>query len=106
MAGRKNGSRWFVHRLRRRAFHLDPFLRSAGSSPAEEGPGVSVGRRRVGARLALMAEGRSNAEIATELFLSGAAVAKHVGNVFLKLGMPSGEDNRRVKAILTWFEYN
>ncbi|MFD0396589.1 response regulator [Kitasatospora sp. NPDC059811] len=56
--------------------------------------------------LALMAEGRSNAEIAAELFLSGAAVAKHVGNVFLKLGMPSGEDNRRVKAILTWFEYN
>ncbi|GLV85708.1 hypothetical protein Slala03_53970 [Streptomyces lavendulae subsp. lavendulae] len=56
--------------------------------------------------LALMAEGRSNAEIAAELFLSGAAVAKHVGNAFLKLGMPSGEDNRRVKAILTWFEYN
>ncbi|MER8037840.1 LuxR C-terminal-related transcriptional regulator [Streptomyces hydrogenans] len=56
--------------------------------------------------LAHMAEGRSNAEIAKELFLSGAAVSKHVANVFVKLGMPPDEDNRRVKAILTWFEYN
>ncbi|MER7200421.1 DNA-binding response regulator [Streptomyces sp. CB01635] len=56
--------------------------------------------------LALMAEGRSNAEIATELFLSGASVSKHVANVFVKLGMPPDEDNRRVKAILTWFEYH
>ncbi|MEU6462857.1 response regulator transcription factor [Streptomyces sp. NPDC046976] len=56
--------------------------------------------------LAHMAEGRSNAEIAAELFLSGAAVSKHVANVFVKLGMPPDEDNRRVKAILTWFEYN
>ncbi|MFB7340453.1 LuxR C-terminal-related transcriptional regulator [Streptomyces hydrogenans] len=56
--------------------------------------------------LAHMAEGRSNAEIAKELFLSGAAVSKHAANVFVKLGMPPDEDNRRVKAILTWFEYN
>ncbi|MFB8219174.1 response regulator transcription factor [Streptomyces anulatus] len=56
--------------------------------------------------LALMAEGRSNAEIASVLFLSGASVSKHVANVFVKLGMPPNEDNRRVKAILTWFEYN
>ncbi|MFG3039366.1 response regulator [Streptomyces sp. NPDC048330] len=56
--------------------------------------------------LAHMAQGRSNTEIATELFLSGAAVSKHVANVFVKLGMPPDEDNRRVKAILTWFEYN
>ncbi|WP_406153942.1 response regulator transcription factor [Streptomyces anulatus] len=56
--------------------------------------------------LALMAEGRSNAEIASALFLSGASVSKHVANVFVKLGMPPNEDNRRVKAILTWFEYN
>lgn len=56
--------------------------------------------------LALMAEGRSNAEIASTLFISGASVSKHVANVFVKLGMPPNEDNRRVKAILTWFEYN
>ncbi|MFJ9455227.1 response regulator transcription factor [Kitasatospora sp. NPDC101447] len=56
--------------------------------------------------LALMAEGRSTTEIAAELVLSGSAVSKHVANVFVKLGMPPDEDNRRVKAILTWFEYN
>ncbi|MFF6901517.1 response regulator transcription factor [Streptomyces hydrogenans] len=56
--------------------------------------------------LAHMAEGRSNAEIAKELFLSGAAVSKHVANVFVKLGMPPDEDNRRVKTILTWFAHN
>ncbi|WP_405638232.1 LuxR C-terminal-related transcriptional regulator [Streptomyces sp. NBC_00056] len=53
-----------------------------------------------------MAEGSSNAEIASKLFLSGAAVSKHVANVSAKLGMAPGEDNRRVKANLTWFEYN
>ncbi|GAA4808269.1 LuxR C-terminal-related transcriptional regulator [Tomitella cavernea] len=55
--------------------------------------------------LALMAEGRSNKEIAAALFLSGAAVSKHVANVFVKLGLPPGEDNRRVKAVLAWFEH-
>lgn len=35
-----------------------------------------------------MAEGRSTTEIAAELVLSGAAVSKHVANVFVKLGMP------------------
>ncbi|MCA1008402.1 response regulator transcription factor [Rhodococcus hoagii] len=56
--------------------------------------------------LALMAEGKSNGEIADQLFLSKAAVSKHVANVFLKLGLPPGEDNRRVKAILTWLDHH
>ncbi|WP_137724216.1 response regulator [Prescottella subtropica] len=56
--------------------------------------------------LALMAEGKSNGEITDALFLSKAAVSKHVANVFLKLGLPPGEDNRRVKAILTWLEHH
>lgn len=56
--------------------------------------------------LALMAEGKSNGEIAESLYLSRAAVSKHVANIFLKLGLPPGEDNRRVKAILTWLENN
>ena len=52
--------------------------------------------------LELMAQGKSNAEIGSELYLSGAAVSKHVANVFLKLGLPPGEDNRRVRAVLTY----
>lgn len=55
--------------------------------------------------LMLMAEGRSNAQISGDLYLSGAAVSKHVSNVFLKLGLSPDQDNRRVKAILTWFEH-
>ncbi|MDD7384132.1 MAG: response regulator transcription factor [Actinomycetaceae bacterium] len=52
--------------------------------------------------LELMAEGKSNAEIAAYLHLSGAAVSKHVANIFLKLNLPPGEDNRRVRAVLTY----
>ena len=52
--------------------------------------------------LELMAQGLSNAEISAALFLPGAAVAKHVTNVFSKLGLQPGEDNRRVRAVLAY----
>ncbi|MDP9831446.1 response regulator transcription factor [Trueperella abortisuis] len=52
--------------------------------------------------LELMAQGKSNTEIAAQLYLSGAAVSKHVANVFSKLGLPAGEENRRVRAVLTY----
>lgn len=53
--------------------------------------------------LALMAEGRSNASIANSLTVSQAAVSKHIGNIFDKLGLPeSGADHRRVLAVLAY----
>lgn len=53
--------------------------------------------------LGLMAEGRSNAQIADELVLSAGAVEKHVGNIFTKLGLlPDDEGHRRVLAVLAW----
>ncbi|QPK80258.1 response regulator transcription factor [Corynebacterium lizhenjunii] len=52
--------------------------------------------------LELMSRGQSNKEIATNLVLSGAAVAKHVSNIFSKLRLDPSEDNRRVKAILEY----
>mgnify|MGYP002719380888 FL=1 len=52
--------------------------------------------------LELMAEGLSNAQIARRLTLSGAAVAKHVANIFTKLGLTPDEENRRVRAILMY----
>lgn len=54
--------------------------------------------------LALMAQGKSNQEIEAELFVSSATVAKHIGNVFDKLGLPPDEGNRRVRAVLTFLE--
>jgi DNA-binding NarL/FixJ family response regulator len=53
--------------------------------------------------LELVAEGYSNAAIAEKLVVSEAAVNKHVGNIFTKLGFTPGEDrNRRVLATLTY----
>lgn len=52
--------------------------------------------------LELMARGLSNTQIAEELVVSGAAVAKHVSSIFLKLHLDPSEDNRRVRAILAY----
>jgi DNA-binding NarL/FixJ family response regulator len=55
--------------------------------------------------LSLMAEGRSNAAIATTLVISEGAVEKHVANIFLKLDLPvSQTDHRRVLAVLRFLE--
>ena len=53
--------------------------------------------------LALMAEGRSNANIARVLVVSDGAVEKHVGNIFTKLALPPDvEQHRRVLAVLAY----
>ena len=55
--------------------------------------------------LALMAEGRSNAAIASALVVSEGAVEKHVANIFTKLDLPvSQADHRRVLAVLRFLE--
>ena len=48
-----------------------------------------------------MAEGRTNGSIAAELFVSDAAVRKHVGSIFAKLDLGDDHD-RRVSAVLTY----
>ena len=51
--------------------------------------------------LALMAEGRTNGQIAGRLVVSEAAVRKHVGSIFAKLPLdPAGD--RRVSAVLAY----
>ena len=53
--------------------------------------------------LALMAEGRTNAGIATRLVVTEKAVSKHINNIFNKLDLyPGGDDNRRVLAVLAY----
>ncbi|MBU7597061.1 response regulator transcription factor [Streptomyces sp. P38-E01] len=51
--------------------------------------------------LGLMAQGLSNANLAARLFISAAAVNKHIGNIFTKLDLPVDTDgHRRVLAVL------
>ena len=51
--------------------------------------------------LALMAEGRSNTAIASQLVVTVSAVEKHVASIFAKLRLSaSDEDHHRVLAVL------
>ncbi|MFI7637001.1 response regulator [Nonomuraea sp. NPDC049400] len=53
--------------------------------------------------LGLIAEGRTNASIAKELFVTEAAVAKHIASIFTKLDLPPEADgHRRVLAVLAY----
>ncbi|OEJ58667.1 DNA-binding response regulator [Streptomyces agglomeratus] len=53
----------------------------------------------------LVAQGRSNAAIASRLVVTERAVAKHTSNIFAKLGLPvSDDDNRRVLAVLAYLD--
>jgi DNA-binding NarL/FixJ family response regulator len=56
--------------------------------------------------LALMAEGRSNQAIATQLWMSPKTVETHVGSIFTKLRLaPATEDHRRVLAVLAFLRH-
>jgi DNA-binding NarL/FixJ family response regulator len=55
--------------------------------------------------LTLMAEGRSNLAIASELVITGRAVEKHVTSIFSKLNLPAGaDDHRRVLAVRAYLK--
>ncbi|HKT44971.1 MAG TPA: response regulator transcription factor [Gaiellaceae bacterium] len=106
--------------LKDRVMDVDDFVeavRRVGSGGTALDPEVVaqlLGRRRPGDPLeslsprelevlTLMAEGRSNAAIATKLVLTVGAVEKHVANILTKLRLPpSSEDHRRVLAVLAY----
>ena len=81
---------------------LDPEVvaQLLGGRRARPLDGLSPREREV---LQLMAEGRSNAGIASVLVLSIGAVEKHIASIFQKLRLPpSDTDHRRVLAVLEY----
>jgi DNA-binding NarL/FixJ family response regulator len=55
--------------------------------------------------LELIAQGRSNSAIAAAMFVSEKAVGKHISSIFGKFDLPpSDDDNRRVRAVLTYLQ--
>ncbi|MEA2685095.1 MAG: hypothetical protein QOE93_290, partial [Actinomycetota bacterium] len=55
--------------------------------------------------LALMAEGASNAGIASRIYVSEGTVEKHVRSILTKLDLPESQaDHRRVLAVLRFLE--
>ena len=57
--------------------------------------------------LAMMAEGNSNARIATRLGLSPKTIERHIGHILIKLDLPESRDqHRRVLAVLAWLRAN
>ena len=55
--------------------------------------------------LALMAEGRSNAGIAHQLWVTEGTIEKHVRSILSKLNLPdTGEDHRRVLAVIAFLD--
>jgi DNA-binding NarL/FixJ family response regulator len=75
-------------------------LLAAGRRRRDELAELSPREREV---LALMAQGRSNSAIATELHLTSRTVETHVRSVFQRLALPDeAEHNRRVLAVLAY----
>jgi len=84
---------------------MDPEVIAAMLARHEEDEPLRALTPREREVLALMAEGRSNAAIASRLFVSEKAVSKHSNSIFTKLGLhPSEEDNRRVLAVLAYLQ--
>jgi DNA-binding NarL/FixJ family response regulator len=95
---------------------IDAITRVAGGGSALDPEIVArmLGRRREDRPLdrlspreqdviAAMAEGKSNRGIAESLFVSQAAVEKHITNIFEKLELdPAATEHRRVLAVLTY----
>jgi DNA-binding NarL/FixJ family response regulator len=86
---------------------LDPVVVSHLFHASRHAAGLAGLTAREREVLVLMAEGRSNNAIAENLVVTERAVEKHIGNIFIKLGLPrSSDDHRRVLAVLRYLKSN
>jgi DNA-binding NarL/FixJ family response regulator len=79
---------------------VDELVRSRAHSRASSLSSLTPREAEI---LAEMAQGKSNAAIASALTVSERAVEKHTNSIFAKLGLSEEKDlNRRVKAVLLY----
>ncbi|WP_267304622.1 response regulator transcription factor [Mycobacterium barrassiae] len=92
-------------RIAKGASVIDPAVVSELLSTRKVNDSLAVLSSRELEVLALMAEGRSNAGIARRLWVTEGTVEKHVRSILAKLDLPeTGDDHRRVRAVITFLE--
>jgi serine/threonine-protein kinase PknK len=94
-----------LQRIAKGALVVDPALVSELVSGARRADPLSALSARELEVLSLMAEGRSNAGIAHQIWVTEGTVAKHVSSILSKLDLPATDDaHRRVLAVITFLE--
>jgi DNA-binding NarL/FixJ family response regulator len=94
-----------LERIVRGASVVDPALVQALVTARRVGDPLDVLSPREREVLSLMAEGRSNAGIGRQLWVTEGTVEKHVHSILAKLRLPSTEDDqRRVLAVITYLD--
>ena len=90
-------------RVSRGGSALDPEVITQLLSPPRDGDPLGELSPREREVLALVAEGRTNASIAKQLWLSEKTVETHVRSILGKLDLPQdGDTHRRVLAVVTY----
>ncbi|MDT5366309.1 MAG: hypothetical protein QOC62_740, partial [Mycobacterium sp.] len=94
-----------LERIAKGASVVDPALVSELVSARRRNDPLAVLSEREREVLALMAEGRSNAGIAHQIWVTEGTVEKHVRSILTKLDIPvATDDHRRVLAVITYLE--
>jgi DNA-binding NarL/FixJ family response regulator len=94
-----------VERIAKGASVVDPALVQELVSARRRNDPLAVLSAREREVLMQMAEGRSNAGIARRLWVTEGTVEKHVRSILTKLNLPeTGDDHRRVLAVITYLE--
>ena len=94
-----------LERIARGGSVVDPALVQELVSARRRHDPLAVLSAREREVLALMAEGRSNAGIGRQLWVTEGTVEKHVRSILTKLNLPeTDDDHRRVRAVIAFLE--
>lgn len=94
-----------LNRIARGGSVVDPELVKELVSDRRRQDPLAVLSTREREVLALMAEGRSNAGIGRQLWVTAGTIEKHVSSILTKLNLPETDnDHRRVRAVIAFLE--